>query len=481
MKKYIVMLLLILAIVAVCTVSYADAETGGQCGENVYWSFDEQSGTLTISGEGEMQYQPTYGFEIFKDNIRTIVVEEGVERIERFRLSSLKRVEIHAKEVGANTFMHCSKLEEVVLDGVESIETDAFYACESIKRLVIPDSMTKLNCYAFTACTGLTEVVIPDSVTQITGKFDSCTSLEKVSLGRGIKKIGREVFGESIKQIHIKDIDSWLSFKREIKLNELETQYDAENANFYNGAMLFINGKQVTDVVVPEGTKSVGAYAFKGIRGISSVTLPEGLESIGDQAFAGCIITEITIPEGVKSIGARAFMGTKLKKVVIPDSVQTIGKECFLRCDKLTALTVGKGVRSIGERAFYAGLLERVYISSDAALKALENDVYYIQSIKKVGIERGIKATEFLAKSYRHTRPVSFEGRDYTVYCNEKYRQSEGETPLGADGTSLGDNYGITENIGLVVILYVLGALVGNLLIVIAVVIIVKKLRKRRG
>lgn len=64
-----------------------------------------------------MQYQQTYDFEIFGENIRTVVVEEGVERIERFRLSSLKRVEIH-------------------------------------------DSMTKLNCSAFTACRGLTEVVI---------------------------------------------------------------------------------------------------------------------------------------------------------------------------------------------------------------------------------------------------------------------------------------------------------------------------------
>ena len=32
----------------------ADGETSGQCGDTLYWSFDESTGTLTITGSGAM-------------------------------------------------------------------------------------------------------------------------------------------------------------------------------------------------------------------------------------------------------------------------------------------------------------------------------------------------------------------------------------------------------------------------------------------
>ena len=34
--------------------SSSNAATSGQCGDNVYWSLDEATGTLTISGSGDM-------------------------------------------------------------------------------------------------------------------------------------------------------------------------------------------------------------------------------------------------------------------------------------------------------------------------------------------------------------------------------------------------------------------------------------------
>ena len=40
----------------------------GQCGENVYWTFDESSGTLTLSGTGDMYYD--MAVYSFSDNYR---------------------------------------------------------------------------------------------------------------------------------------------------------------------------------------------------------------------------------------------------------------------------------------------------------------------------------------------------------------------------------------------------------------------------
>ena len=58
----------------------ASAETSGTCGEKVTWTFDESTGTLTISGTGEMDENLYWNcpWEDFRDNIETIIINDGV-------------------------------------------------------------------------------------------------------------------------------------------------------------------------------------------------------------------------------------------------------------------------------------------------------------------------------------------------------------------------------------------------------------------
>ena len=53
--------------------------------------------------------------------------------------------------------------------------------CESLKSIVIPNSVAVIGEYTFTYCTSLELIVIPDSITEI-GKyaFRKCTSLKDV-------------------------------------------------------------------------------------------------------------------------------------------------------------------------------------------------------------------------------------------------------------------------------------------------------------
>lgn len=79
MKKIISLLLsltMLLSIVSVVDFSaYADTLTTGKCGKNVTYSFDAETGVLTISGEGDME---NYNYEnnpfYKKSNIKTVII-----------------------------------------------------------------------------------------------------------------------------------------------------------------------------------------------------------------------------------------------------------------------------------------------------------------------------------------------------------------------------------------------------------------------
>ena len=95
------------------------------------------------------------------------------------------------------------------------------------------------------------------------------------------------------------------------------------------------------DVVVPEGVKSIGNYAFSGCKSITSILIPEGATSIEGNsrffwvgAFSECTgLTSIVLPKTLISIGAWAFYScTSLTNIVIPDSVTDIGEYAFRDC-----------------------------------------------------------------------------------------------------------------------------------------------------
>ena len=164
------------------------------------------------------------------------------------------------------------------------------------------------------------------------------------------------------------------------------------------GEEAFSECTQLTELVIPETTKTIGTRAFYGCTGLTEFTVPASVTSIGNQifykasnittvyynssygsssnpvlrynnitkvVFGGKYVTEyilyncswvqeVVILDGVTRIYSYAFSYcSSLTEIVIPDSVTSISYDAFRGCSSLTNIVIPDSVTSIGEYAFY--------------------------------------------------------------------------------------------------------------------------------
>ena len=288
-------------------------------------------------------------------------------------------------KIGGGVFGHRSNLTSITIpNSVTEIEGYAFYGCSSLtavhitdiaawckikfsdsssnplsyaKRLfiddkeiinvVIPSGVTEIGGYTFYGCSNLTDVTIPNTVTKIgDDAFRGCTGLIEVAIPNSVTKIEGGAFGNcsGLTAVYITDIAAWckISFSDEYSNPLCLAKH------------LFMNGREIKDLIIPDGVTSIGGYTFFKCSGLTSVTIPNSVTSIGNSAFEGCSsLTEVIIPNSVTSIGNYAFAGcSSLTEVIIPNSVTYIGNSAFEGCSSLTEFIIPNSVTYIGNSAF---------------------------------------------------------------------------------------------------------------------------------
>jgi hypothetical protein len=154
--------------------------------------------------------------------------------------------------------------------GTKTIGSKAFYLCDSIISVTIPESVTTIG-------------------------YDS--------LYRGGL---RTIYYEG-------DIADWCSVI-------IENPYAIYNGN----TDLYINGKLVAgDIVIPDGVTSIGQYAFAYRENITSITIPDSVTDIGNEAFRACYeLSSVTVPSSLEKVGNILFYNCRQPITVYFDGTE---------------------------------------------------------------------------------------------------------------------------------------------------------------
>ena len=302
--------------------------------------------------------------------------------------------------IGPQAFLNCGQLTSITIpNSVTTIGQQAFLNCEQLTSITIPNSVTEIGSGAFSGCKNLEEISIPfvggsasatsqSSITQfgyifgtdiydgvyitqghnagtciprglrhvnITGgekifhyAFEGCSMLHSVTIPESIKYIGNDAFSSCTRLNSVNytgSVAQWCNI----------TFGNSASNPLVRAHALYINENLVTDLVIPDTTTKINAYAFQGASCLMSVSFSPAVDTIGSYAFSGCsgLIGMLDIPNTMTRIESYAFQNcNSISSLRLGDSIAYIGSNAFYGCSLIQEVTIPNSLITIGSNAF---------------------------------------------------------------------------------------------------------------------------------
>lgn len=267
-----------LVMLVMCAVSVSALEPTGQCGDNVYWSFDETTGELVISGEGDMRNYTISPFKSGEYTIKKITIEEGVTSIGNY----------------------------------------AFQNCGSVKSIDIPDSVTYIGERAFSCCGDIGSIYISENVDVIgENAFEYCNGLTAITV-------------DGNNEFYFSDDRGVLFNKEKTVLIKYPIGNKNETYTIPDGVEIieegaFSDSLYIKEITFPDSLKQVKFTAFHGCFGLTEIVLSDKVELIESGAFVNLPFLDKFV---IKSYDAKFVAGLSVAAAQI--EVSGISRDDYL-------------------------------------------------------------------------------------------------------------------------------------------------------
>lgn len=326
-------------------------DTTGKCGKNTVWTFDPETGTLTISGTGKMDSYEQWEcpWRDYNKEITKVVVKGTVEHIADW------------------SFYRCFEVTEFVIEeGVTSIGRNGLQNTK-ISAIDLPDSIVSIGSTCFGSSHNLTKITLPANLKVLEAIFTDCPNLSKIYINKNLEAVetgglcglrSAEVFftgdapvfdekafnnstaivyypannptwTDDVLQLYGGVYLIWAPYDPE-KIDEVTRPLNGEADVLGEGWHFKAEGKQLIihpdcdqqsrmqnienyarvakEVVFEDGVTYVAADFLSEIKTVESIILADTITTIGDGAFQSCwSLQTITLPKNLQFIGAAAF------------------------------------------------------------------------------------------------------------------------------------------------------------------------------
>lgn len=291
--------------------------------------------------------------------------------------------------IGDNAFYACENLISVILpESVTEIGSGAFYWCGALKSITIGGAVTDIGKSAFHGCDNLKSVVYTGSKSaweDITIGADNAP-LAEPALRYNCRACGDLYYAVSGGKVTILACDP---FATAVLIPEEIDGYPVtaiDRQTFYACSDLravCFSGSENTwkKVRIPylggvkkryncTGIYENGTFSYvvsdKSViitgcdPSLEAVIVPDEIDGypvtvIGDGAFSDCDeLTEITLGDNLTTIEERAFVLCRSLSEITPGKhLETIGNSAFAYCDAFSEIVIPESVKSIDDYAFY--------------------------------------------------------------------------------------------------------------------------------
>lgn len=341
--------------------------------------------------------------------------------------------------VSSKFFSTPSEVEEVIFSkDIREIDNNILYNGRNIKKLYFQDGVEELEAYGISAYKhriALEKIVFPKSlkhvegfsglfglkelelahtsITRLEDSFNDLADLEYLSLPegleyirgcfRGLSKLKVLKLPSTIQRINNTFAECGIEVLDLSKCNNLERISHSA----------FRDCKNLKQIILPEGIKTLDYYSFMGCTELSSVNIPSTLEVIGTDIFSESKIESITIPNTLLLVSEGAFNkdtriifdssnkeikrsilhSAKQSEIVLSEGVEIIHNSAFEYCDSLKSINIPVSLQEIRNNVFKNcnSLIELTGIEKASNLKKIGEYAFYNCRLTDVELPEGLE------------------------------------------------------------------------------------------
>ena len=252
--------------------------------------------------------------------------------------------------INSDAFANATITKVTIPNTVYFIGAQAFYHCENLSEITLPEGLREISVSAFAGCL-FTSLTIPGTVTKIDSYgLEGLSSLQKLTFAYSEEKLSMDwsVFNGTNNIIELV-IDRDYSFGNNTSISKNTVKKVTFGEHVTKIPENACYDMTLEELNIGANVTAIGLSAFMGC------TLPEGynfpfaqIKEIEDGGFYVCKNLPANLDlTGVEKIEENAFRNSDVQIVKLGSNLTTFGECVFQSCDKLTTLNIPGSINSL--------------------------------------------------------------------------------------------------------------------------------------